>query len=71
MSNNVKGRIKDEARNKARITNDDLICKDCIFKYDDSEVLGNTSRCEKFVSKPDRILIGGSCKEYQENDKAK
>lgn len=70
-SNNAKARIKDEARSKARITNDDLVCKDCIFKLNDSEILGNTSRCGQFVSKPDKVLLGGSCKEYKKNEEVK
>lgn len=62
---NNKDRIKIEARGKTRITNEDLVCRDCTYKLDDSEALGNTSRCSKFTSKPSNVLLGGDCDEYQ------
>lgn len=49
-----------------RVTNDDLVCKDCLFKYDDSVKLGNTSKCEVYEAKPNEVLLGGECDEYVE-----
>ena len=55
---------KDPVRFK-RITNDDLVCKDCAFRLDDSEIYGNTSRCEVFPDiKPGKVINGGKCDEY-------
>ena len=31
-----------------RITNNNLICRDCRFKFDDTEKPCNTSKCAKF-----------------------
>lgn len=60
----LKKRIVSEQQCMKRITNDDLACKDCIFKYDDAIKLGNTSICEKFDVKPTEVLLGGDCIEY-------
>ena len=48
-----------------RITNNDLICRDCIFRLEDDVIFGNTSKCEVFPDcKPDRVLNGKKCSEY-------
>lgn len=67
MSNNkeLKKRIVSEQQCMKRITNNDLACKDCAFVYDDSVKLGNTSKCEKFNVKPNKVLLGGECDEYR------
>lgn len=49
-----------------QIKNKDLICKDCAKKYDDAELPCNTSKCEAFDIKPDEVLDGGDCIEYEE-----
>ena len=46
------------------ITNDDLVCKDCKNKYEDKDMPCNTSKCTKFEIKPDEVLDGGECIEY-------
>lgn len=46
------------------ITNDDLVCKDCKNKYEDKDTPCNTSKCAKFEIKPDEVLDGGECIEY-------
>lgn len=52
---------KDEALFK-RITNADFDCKNCTFRFDDSEIYGNTSKCEKFPKiKPISVLKKGKC----------
>lgn len=56
---------KDKMKVK-QIKNKDLICKDCIKKYDDTELPCNTSKCEAFDVKPDEVLDGGDCIEYEE-----
>lgn len=61
----MKKRIVSEQQCMKRITNDDLVCKDCTFAYDDSIKFGNTSTCDKFVVKPNQVLVGGDCDEYE------
>lgn len=62
---NPKKRIVSEQQCMKRITNNDLVCKNCAFAFDDTVKLGNTSVCEKFTSKPNKILLGGDCDEYE------
>lgn len=57
----LKERIKSESRATRRITNNDLVCKDCVYKFDDSKKFGNTSRCQAFKWKPSNIVAGGNC----------
>lgn len=66
MSKNEKLKkiIRSEAEACKRITNKDLVCKDCLMRYDDSVIYGNTSICEVYESKPNKILLGGECNEY-------
>lgn len=64
----LKERIESEARSVMRISNDQLVCKDCKFRWDDSEIFGNTSQCGKFpnYSKPVGVVFHGeNCPEYQ------
>jgi len=57
-------RIRSE-QTLTRITNDDLVCKDCLVRYADDVIYGNTSRCETYpVCKPYEVLLGGKCSEY-------
>lgn len=69
MAANKKLNSLDEKFNKDQmkfelVTNKDLICKDCIKKYDDTNLPCNTSKCEAFDVKPDEVLDGGDCIEY-------
>ena len=61
----LKKKIVSEQQCMKRITNSDLVCKDCVFVYDDTVKLGNTSVCDKFVSKPNHVLLGGDCIEHK------
>lgn len=61
----MKKRIVSEQECAKRITNNDLICKDCKFMYVDTVELGNTSMCEKFNVKPVKVLLGGDCDEHE------
>ena len=63
--NTLKNRQESEARATIRITNADLICRDCIYRLDDSIILGNTSRCKRYPWKPDKVSLGGECDEYK------
>lgn len=46
------------------ITNEDLVCKTCTQKYDDTNMPCNTSKCKVFSVKPGKVLDGGDCDEY-------
>lgn len=71
MSKDYEKRIESEQQCMKRITNDDLVCKDCIYKFDDSVKLGNTSVCDIYDVKPVKVLLGGVCDEYlKEMDKS-
>lgn len=59
--NDMEDRIKSEQSTIQRITNSDLVCHDCAFAFDDSVVLGNTSKCSKYSMKPASIIAGGKC----------
>lgn len=65
MQKKMKERIESEARATMRISNKDLICRDCKFALDDSKILGNTSRCKVFELKPVEVLVGGECGRYK------
>ena len=61
---NFEKRIENESLGVRRVTNDSLICKDCIYRLDDSEIFGNTSRCEVYDDKSKEVLLGGRCDDY-------
>ncbi len=65
MAECYEARIQSEAQACARITNADLVCADCTFVLPDDKIYGNTSRCKKFRSKPNAVLSGRNCDEYQ------
>lgn len=59
-------RIESEARCMERVTNKDLTCRNCMFALDDTEVLGNTSRCRVYRDgKPNQVLLGKECKKKE------
>lgn len=55
---------KDELKFE-RITNDNLVCKTCRKKYDDTNMPCNTSKCEAYGIKPIEVIDGGMCFEYE------
>lgn len=61
-----KERIESEAKAAMPIRNENLVCKDCILKFDDSEIPGNTSKCEVYDSKPNEVLLGEKCMYHTE-----
>ena len=50
------------------ITNNDLVCKDCRNRFKDEEMPSNTSKCAKYEVKPDEVLDGGECIEYDKEE---
>lgn len=65
MSQKLENRIQSEAKTVMRITNQDLVCKDCKSRFDDRIKFGNTSACKKYDIKPNVVLLGKSCEEYE------
>lgn len=68
MSSNksFEKKIKSEQKAFGRITNKQLVCHNCIYRLDDSEICGNTSKCEMYTSKPNQVLLGEDCELKQE-----
>ena len=66
--NSLDEKFKNDELGFKQITNEDLVCKDCKKKYDDTLMPCNTSKCEVFDMKPNEVLDGGDCNEY-ENEK--
>lgn len=65
----MKSRIQSEARAVSRVTNQDIVCRDCRFKYDDSIKWGNTSTCKKYKIKPNQVILGKACDKYEKGGK--
>lgn len=63
--NPLDEKFKNDDLKFEQITNKDLICKTCKKKYDDTNMPCNTSKCEAFNVKPDEVLDGGDCIEYE------
>jgi hypothetical protein len=65
--NSLFDRIKSEQSCMHPITVADLVCKDCVYRYDDAEIPGNVSRCDMYkdVYKPVEIIKGGPCRFYK------
>lgn len=47
------------------LSNDEMMCKDCTHRLDDSVMRGNVSKCERFNMKPIHVFFGGNCLEYE------
>ncbi len=66
----LEDRIESESRSVIRITNDRLVCRDCIYKLDDSVVGRNTSLCKVFIRSPGKpigVLLGEDCQHYKKD----
>lgn len=67
--NSLDYRRRSEQLCMKRITNDDLVCKDCMYRFDDSQIWGNTSRCEMHEEcKPNEVILGGDCWLYDKEE---
>lgn len=64
--NSLDEKFKNDQLKIEPVKNEDLICKDCKNRYDDSELPCNTSQCEAFDIKPDEVFDGGDCIEYEQ-----
>lgn len=61
----IDRKFKNEKMKCERLTNNELVCKDCMFVLDDTEDANNTYECKKFLEKSDKVLGGGECIEYK------
>lgn len=65
MSEADRRKLESEQRAIVGTHNDNLVCKDCLLRYDDRRIYGNVSRCEQYPEhKPQSVLDGGKCKCY-------
>lgn len=62
--NPMNGKFENDELKMVQIKNKDLVCKDCRNKFDDTNIPANTSKCEKYDLKPDEVLDGGKCIEF-------
>lgn len=61
----LQKRVESEAQASFAITNNSLVCKNCLLRFDDAVAKGNVSRCEVYpVCKPMVVLGGGGCAYY-------
>lgn len=43
------------------VTNEDLICRDCVYRLEGKDVMV----CEKYDKKPDSVISEDTCEEYE------
>lgn len=61
----MEKRIESESKAIKPITLQDMVCKDCLFRYDDLLEFNLAFKCEKFPKgKPNKVCVGGKCYEY-------
>lgn len=66
--NKYEDRIESESESRHRTTNKDMVCKDCVFKVDDTVSFGNTSKCLLYGMKPNSVILGKKCEGYIKED---
>lgn len=63
--NALDEKFKKDVLKFEQIKNVDLVCETCRKKYDDTDMPCNTSKCEAYDVKPNEVLNGGDCDEYE------
>lgn len=66
MMSDMKARIGSEARACIGCTNDSMVCKDCVQRYDDSVIPANASRCEAYPNGKPLAIVFSETKECDE-----
>ena len=66
--NPLNEKFKKDKLSFARITNKDLVCRDCLSRFNDEDLPCNTSKCAVFEIKPSEVLNGEDC-DFYENEK--
>lgn len=67
----LEDRIKSEQQAMKPIKNADIICKDCVYAYDDTKIPGNISHCEMYKDKwkPNDIIFHKAyCRFYKKSN---
>lgn len=64
LGNKINKRVESEQQAMVAIENKNLVCKDCLFRFNDKEKFGNAFKCEQFAEKPNKVILGGKCDEY-------
>lgn len=67
--NSLDKKFKKDKLSFELVTNDDLVCKDCMNRFKDEGMPCNTSKCAKYEVKPDEVLDGGECNEYEKDNR--
>lgn len=62
----IKERIESEAKACIGSSNANMICKDCVQRYDDSDVPANASKCEAYPDGKPLAIVFGKTKECDE-----
>lgn len=63
--NPMNEKFKQDTLRVKRITNNDLWCKDCKYRFDDAVMLGNTCKCKQYDIKPAEVFDGKKCELYK------
>ena len=64
----IDRKFRNEKIKCERLTNNELVCKNCLFALDDFEDASNTYECKKYLEKPDKVLSGGECIERKDKN---
>ena len=64
MANEFEKRVHSESMCTLVIKQSQLWCGDCKSRHEIHRA-GDISSCERFKEKPNQVLIGGECPEYQ------
>ena len=60
----LNNKFKNDKLKFELIRNADLVCTDCLYKYDDTNMPCNVSKCEMYEEKPSTVIDGGNCDLY-------
>lgn len=60
----LENRIESEQKAAIPVKVKDLVCNDCVFRFNDEVKAGNVSKCAVYESKPNKVLLGGECNDY-------
>lgn len=66
--NTLDEKFKKDKLKFNQIKNENLVCKNCRNKYDDTDMPCNTSKCKIYAVKPIEVLDGGMCYEYNKEE---
>lgn len=61
MANEKNKKWETEKLGFQPVTNDDLVCHNCIYVNPNIPV----GKCKKYQVKPDKVLLGGECDEHK------